>query len=172
MQMPDDFKGASIIDIGACLGFFLHEFRKRNAGKLVGIESNKYNYDLAVEIEQNILQSGIDFRNLSYPDEDDKLGDEKFDYGLLMAALHYMHHPYRIIEKLSKRITKVLVCEVIVGGKFGKRKFILRPTYKDIVPTERCMEFMLSSFFTRVEKVGLSVSPGDDSRRIIYKAYK
>ncbi|GAB4339719.1 MAG: hypothetical protein Kow0099_15060 [Candidatus Abyssubacteria bacterium] len=172
LRIPDDMEGASVIDVGTCLGFFLHEFRKRNAGKLVGIESNKYNYDLAVEIEENILQSNIEFRNLLYPEEDDKLGDETFDYGLLMAVLHHMSHPYRVIEKLSKRITNVLICEVIVSGKLGKHKFVLRPKYKDIVPTERCMEFILGSFFRKVEKVGRSVSPGDDSKRIIYKAYK
>lgn len=172
LQFPDDFNQCSIIDIGCNLGFYLHEARKRNAGRLVGLEFNKCNFDLAVEIEKNILNSGIEFYNYSYPEQDKLLEGNTFDYAMIMAVLHYMNNPYRVIEKISKRVKKALFLEAVVEGYWGKKKFSLRDKYFDIVPSEKCLEYILKNNFSRVEKLGRSVSPGDNSKRIIYKAYR
>lgn len=173
LEFPTDFKESSVIDIGCNLGFFLHQARKRNAGRLVGIEVNKQNYDLAVEIEENIFKSEIEFYNYSYPEQDHLLKEQTFDYGIIMAVLHYMNNPHRVIEKISKRIKKELIIEAVVEGYWGKNKFTLRDKYFDIVPSEQCMEWILKKHFKKVEKIGKSISPRQSNQnRVIWKAYK
>ena len=166
---PDAFDGASVLDVGCNLGFYLHEARRRGAGRLVGLEPNPDIFRLAREIDENVFGSGIELRPLSYPYDDRALGDETFDYGLLMAVLHHLGHPYRVLQRLAARVTRLLIVEACVFDG-GPRDFQLRERYKDLVPSESCLVWMLESLFSDVRRVGTSVSPGDGSHRVIFHA--
>ncbi len=171
LRFPSDFEGGSVLDIGCNLCFYLHEARRRGAGRLVGIESSPRILELAKEIDQNVFESGLELKQLSYPNDDVMLGDEVFDYGLLMAVLHHLGQPYRVLERLAARVRRLLILEIVIAPGGGQRRFMLREQYGDLVPSEPCLIWMLEKLFARVERIGTSVAPGDDSHRVIYHAY-
>jgi len=167
---PNAFQDGSVLAVGSNLGFYLHEARARGAGRLVAIEADPERLALCREIDQNVFGSGIELHALRYPEGDARLGSERFDYGLLIGGLHELSHPYRVLERLARRITRLLIVEAVVSGERGTHAFALRDRHRDLVPSEDCLAYMLRSLFPRVERVGNSIGPGDDSLRVVYHA--
>ena len=96
MKFPDDFEKQSVLDIGCNTGMFAIEAKKRNAGKVVGIDYSYRSIGFAQEIaKKNNLD--VDFRvcNLNHdlPEVLSKIGNIKFD---VVFALSVWKHIYDI----------------------------------------------------------------------------
>ena len=105
---PADLKGASVLDVGCAEGFFSVEAKRRNAGKVVGVDINDERLNTAKKIA-DILKYDIDYINANIT-EIEELG--KFDYVLCLNLLHHVKDPIHVIRSLNKVTDTKLILEV------------------------------------------------------------
>lgn len=88
--LPADLSGLSVLDVGCNAGFYALEMKRRNAARVVGIDSDpRYLAQARFAAEQ--LQAEIEFRQMSVYDVA-RLG-EKFDLVIFMGVLYHLRHP-------------------------------------------------------------------------------
>lgn len=94
MKLPDDFNKQSVLDIGCNTGVFAMEAKRRNAGRVVGIDYSHRSINLAQEIA-NKHNLNVDFRvcnlNNNFPAVLLGLGNKGFD---IVFALSVWKHIY------------------------------------------------------------------------------
>src|ERR1043166_5733442 len=101
LQLPSNLTGASVLDLGCNEGFFSFEAKRRGAAYVLGIDhdekvvksaqarSSEYNLDVQFACG-TMLQLPVDC---------------KFDYVLLLSALHYIEEPAGVLAEI-RRILK------------------------------------------------------------------
>ncbi|MGH7807922.1 MAG: class I SAM-dependent methyltransferase [Thermodesulfobacteriota bacterium] len=139
---PPDLKGASVLDIGCAEGFFCFEAKKRNAGRVVGLDLDRDRQNTATKLAR-VFGFDVEFLQGSIMDVEN-LGT--FDFVLCLNILHHLTDPIAIIQRLVDMTRKRLVLEVAditMGiadiGKKRKSKAILGwwgPLFKAL-PAER-----------------------------------
>jgi len=94
MKFPNDFKGASVLDIGCNLGAMCYIAKQRGAGRVVGIDKattlietssaifDKYNYDISL--------INYDMNKEGYEPLLKILGMKKFDYVFALSIYHHV----------------------------------------------------------------------------------
>lgn len=105
---PPNLDGASVLDIGCAEGFFCFEAKKRNAGRVVGVDIDKDRLGTAIKLG-NALDTNIEFLQRSVMDVEE-LG--MFDYVLCLNILHHVTDPIHVIHKLVNITRRKLVLEV------------------------------------------------------------
>ncbi|MBI2485369.1 MAG: methyltransferase domain-containing protein [Deltaproteobacteria bacterium] len=105
---PTDLKGASVLDIGCAEGFFCFEAKRRNAGRVVGLDLDRDRQRTATKLA-GVLGFDIEFLQGSVMDIEN-LG--MFDYVLCLNILHHLTDPIGIIHKLINITREKLVLEV------------------------------------------------------------
>ena len=86
--LPDDLGGCSVLDIGCNAGFYALEMKRRNAGRVVAIDSDPH-YLRQAEFAARQAGQTIEFHEMSVYDVA-RLG-EKFDLVLFMGVLYLLH---------------------------------------------------------------------------------
>jgi tRNA (mo5U34)-methyltransferase len=101
--IPDDLEGRSVLDVGCNAGFYSLEMKRRNAGRVVGIDSDPhYLRQARFAAEQSGLD--IEFRQMSVY-EVAKL-QEKFDLVIFMGVLYHLRHPLLALDLLHEHVVK------------------------------------------------------------------
>lgn len=103
--LPEDLGGASVLDIGCNAGFYALEMKRRNAGRVVAIDSDPH-YLRQAEFAARQTGLAIEFLQMSVYDVA-RLG-EKFDLVLFMGVLYHLRHPLLALDLLH---------EHVVGGR-------------------------------------------------------
>ncbi|MBB2676252.1 UNVERIFIED_ORG: tRNA (mo5U34)-methyltransferase [Rhizobium esperanzae] len=103
--VPEDLRGCSVLDIGCNAGFYSLEMKRRNAGRVVGIDSDPH-YLRQAEFAARQIGEDIEFKLMSVY-EVEKL-KERFDLVLFMGVLYHLRHPLLALDLLH---------EHVVGGK-------------------------------------------------------
>ncbi|WP_082928886.1 TIGR04290 family methyltransferase [Rhizobium bangladeshense] len=99
--VPEDLDGRSVLDVGCNAGFYALEMKRRNAGRVLGIDSD------ARYLEQARLAAGhfgldVEFRQMSVY-ELPKLA-ETFDLVLFMGVLYHLRHPLLALDLLYEYV--------------------------------------------------------------------
>ncbi|WP_170109053.1 TIGR04290 family methyltransferase [Neorhizobium huautlense] len=99
--LPDDLEGRSVLDIGCNAGFYSLEMKRRNAGRVLGIDSDPHYLRQAHFAAEH---SGLDveFRQMSIY-EVGKL-NEKFDLVIFMGVLYHLRHPLLALDLLYEHV--------------------------------------------------------------------
>src|SRR4051794_23896292 len=92
IQLPPSLEGKSVLDLGCNEGFFALEAKKRGAVRVVGLDHDKRSIQAAKE---HAAQANLDVEFLCSKMSD--LPKEKFDFILLLSALHYIDEPARLL---------------------------------------------------------------------------
>jgi tRNA (mo5U34)-methyltransferase len=101
--IPDDLEGRSVLDVGCNAGFYSLEMKRRNAGRVVGIDPDPhYLRQARFAAEQSGLD--IEFRQMSVY-EVAKL-QEKFDLVIFMGVLYHLRHPLLALDLLHEHVVK------------------------------------------------------------------
>lgn len=101
--VPDDLEGRSVLDIGCNAGFYSLEMKRRNAGRVVGIDSDaRYLRQARFAADNHGLD--IEFRQMSVY-EVGKLG-EMFDLVIFMGVLYHLRHPLLALDLLYDHVVK------------------------------------------------------------------
>lgn len=95
--IPEDLAGRSVLDVGCNAGFYTLEMKRRNADRVVGIDTDpRYLAQAKFAAEQSGLD--IEFRQMSVY-EVPKL-KERFDLVLFMGVLYHLRHPLLALDLL------------------------------------------------------------------------
>lgn len=104
--VPEDLEGRSVLDIGCNAGFYAIEMKRRNAGRVVGIDSDpRYLRQATFAAEHAGVE--IEFRRMSVYDID-KLG-ERFDLVLFMGVLYHLRHPLLALDLIRHHVADDLL---------------------------------------------------------------
>ena len=95
----------------------------------------------------------------------------QFDVVLCLATLHHLENRETFIRNASRIAKELFVLEVPIWDN-EEIALKYRRDQEVFVPTEKYVLYWLGKYFRKVEIVGKSVSPGDSSHRLIFKAYK
>lgn len=103
--VPEDLQGRSVLDIGCNAGFYALEMKRRNAGRVVAIDSDPH-YLRQAEFAASQTGMDIELRRMSVYD----VGHlrEKFDIVIFMGVLYHLRHPLLALD---------LIYEHVVGDK-------------------------------------------------------
>ncbi len=95
--IPEDLAGRSVLDVGCNAGFYTLEMKRRNADRVVGIDTDPH---YLAQAKFAAEQSGLDieFRQMSVY-EVPKL-KERFDLVLFMGVLYHLRHPLLALDLL------------------------------------------------------------------------
>lgn len=104
--IPADLEGRSVLDIGCNAGFYSLEMKRRNAGRVLGIDSDlHYLRQARFAAEHSGLD--IEFRQMSVYDVG-RLG-EKFDLVIFMGVLYHLRHPLLALDLLYEHVVDDLL---------------------------------------------------------------
>jgi len=156
MQMPRDFEGHSVLDLGCYMGWYCFQAKRQGAGRVLGVDINKKFVEGAKTIRDQIfLLEDVEFKVADM----EQLGlDTRFDYVLLLSTLHRIdgtqpphytpiNRQITILNKVVEFCDNVFVLEYCPHGS----------TQKDFLETK----------FPIVEDLGPSITPEWRERRIL-----
>jgi tRNA (mo5U34)-methyltransferase len=101
--IPQDLNGISVLDVGCNAGFYALEMKRRNAGRVVGIDSDPH-YLRQARFAAAESDLDIEFRQMSVYDVG-KL-DEKFDLVIFMGVFYHLRHPLLALDLLYEHVVK------------------------------------------------------------------
>jgi len=100
-SIPEDLGGRSVLDVGCNAGFYTLEMKRRNAGRVVGIDTDPlYLRQARFAAERSGLD--VEFRQMSVYDVE-KLA-EKFDLVIFMGVLYHLRHPLLALDLLHEHV--------------------------------------------------------------------
>ena len=123
LNMPDDFTGKTVLDIGTVDGFYAFEAEKRNAKRVLAVDSLAWNNK---SYSSHTLKTGKDGFNLAREVLNSKVEDievedfnedihmgvlGKHDVVLCLGILYHMMDPFRFIRKLGEMTNELLILE-------------------------------------------------------------
>ncbi|AJD42616.1 tRNA (mo5U34)-methyltransferase protein [Rhizobium gallicum bv. gallicum R602sp] len=99
--LPADLSGLSVLDVGCNAGFYALEMKRRNAARVVGIDSDpRYLAQARFAAEQ--LAAEIEFRQMSVYDV--ARLSEKFDLVIFMGVFYHLRHPLLALDLLYEHV--------------------------------------------------------------------
>ncbi len=99
--IPEDLEGRSVLDIGCNAGFYSLEMKRRNAGRVLGIDSDPH-YLRQARFAAEQVGVDIEFRQMSVYE----VGalQEKFDLVIFMGVLYHLRHPLLALDLLHEHV--------------------------------------------------------------------
>lgn len=99
--LPEDLEGRSVLDIGCNAGFYSMEMKRRNAGRVVGIDSDP-RYLAQARLAAKTEGFDLELHQMSVYDVA-KLG-EKFDLVIFMGVLYHLRHPLLALDLIHEHV--------------------------------------------------------------------
>jgi tRNA (mo5U34)-methyltransferase len=114
--IPDDLSGATVLDIGCNGGFHSIEFKKRGAGRVVGVDVDDRYLEQA-RFASQVLGLEIEFMKRSVYDVDSIPG--QFDYVLFMGVFYHLRYPLYALDKVIKKVKSSLIFQTMIRGSIN-----------------------------------------------------
>lgn len=99
--VPEDLGGRSVLDIGCNAGFYSFEMKRRNAGRVLGIDSD-IRYLRQARFAADRLGLDVEFAMMSVYDVG-RLA-ERFDLVIFMGVLYHLRHPLLALDLLYEHV--------------------------------------------------------------------
>jgi tRNA (mo5U34)-methyltransferase len=99
--VPQNLAEKSVLDIGCNAGFYSMEFKRRGAGRVLGIDSDD-TYLAQARFAAEVAGLDIEFRHLSVYDVG-TLG-ERFDIVVFMGVLYHLRHPLLALDLIHAHV--------------------------------------------------------------------
>jgi len=117
IQLPEDLRGKSVLDIGCNEGFFAFEAERRGAAYVLAVDS-----DAAARkkfhIVKHLLKSNVEFLFLNVTDLDERTIGH-FDVTLFLSVFHHLKDPFLALDRVASVTDEVAIMEFIVAGMKG-----------------------------------------------------
>jgi tRNA (mo5U34)-methyltransferase len=101
-----DLGGKSVLDIGCNAGFYAIEMKRRNASRVLGVDTND-EYLAQACFAAKVMGLDIEFRKMSVYDV--AALRERFDVVLFMGVLYHLRHPLLALDLLHEHAVKELL---------------------------------------------------------------
>jgi tRNA (mo5U34)-methyltransferase len=110
--LPDDLQGKSVLDVGCNAGFYSIEAKRRNAGRVLGVDVQRLHIRQARFVNR-VLGLDIAFERISVYDLDpQKIG--RFDVTMALGLIYHCKHVILALEKLFHITKETLILESAV----------------------------------------------------------
>ena len=129
--LPEDLAGRSVLDVGCNAGFYAVELKRRGAGRVLGVDSQRNLVRQALFV-RDVLGLDIEYRKMSVYDLDPR-GLGQFDVTLALGLVYHCKHLVLALERLFAVTRELLVLETAVfppehsPGSFAYEVGGLRP---------------------------------------------
>jgi tRNA (mo5U34)-methyltransferase len=110
--LPEELAGRSVLDVGCNAGFYAVELKRRGAGRVLGVDSQRNLVRQAVFV-RDVLGLDIEYRRLSVYDLDPR-GLGQFDVTLALGLVYHCKHLVLALEKLFAVTRGLLVLETAI----------------------------------------------------------
>jgi tRNA (mo5U34)-methyltransferase len=113
--IPQDLKGASVLDVGCNAGFYSIEMKRRGADRVVGIDSSDV-YLSQAKFATEVCDVSVELKKLSVYE----VGQlkERFDLVLFMGVLYHLRHPLLALDLLHEHVVKdMMVFQTLQRGR-------------------------------------------------------
>jgi len=112
--IPQDLKGASVLDIGCNAGFYSIEMKRRGADRVVGIDSSD-EYLAQAKFATEVCGAKVELKKLSVYEVAQL--NERFDVVLFMGVLYHLRHPLLALDLIHEHVVKnTLVFQTLQRG--------------------------------------------------------
>lgn len=99
--IPPDLEGRSVLDIGCNAGFYAFEMKRRNAGRVLGIDSDP-RYLRQAKFAAGRFGLDVEFELMSVY-EVGRL-NQRFDLVIFMGVLYHLRHPLLALDLLYEHV--------------------------------------------------------------------
>ncbi len=165
LQIPQDLRGWSVLDIGSWDGFFAFECEKRGADRVLAIDTfawDTYGMDSFLAARE-ILNSKVEHKRIDVHDlSPENIG--MFDLVLFLGVFYHLRNPLAGLERIASITRKLMICETHLLLPFMHEKYPLIPFFQGdencdpnvpelcAKPTLECLKRMLQSAgFSRLD---------------------
>jgi tRNA (mo5U34)-methyltransferase len=118
--IPEDLKGATVLDVGCNAGFYSIEMKKRGAKRVLGIDVDD-RYLSQARFAADTLGFEIELKKCSVYSTDTLPG--QFDYVLFMGLFYHLRYPLFALDNLIKKVCGKLVFQTMVRGSGETREW-------------------------------------------------
>jgi len=110
--LPKEMAGRSLLDVGCNAGFYAVELKRRGAGRVLGVDSQRNLVRQALFV-RDVLGLDIEYRRMSVYDLDPReLG--QFDVTLALGLVYHCKHLVLALERLYAVTRELLVLETAI----------------------------------------------------------
>ncbi len=99
--LPEDLAGASVLDIGCNAGFYSLELKRRNAGRVLGIDTEEL-YLRQARLVRDELGLDIEYQHCSAYDVLSLEG--QFDVVLFMGLFYHLRYPLYALDRVVQKV--------------------------------------------------------------------
>ena len=110
--LPADFAGKSLLDVGCNAGFYAVELKRRGAGRVLGVDSQR-NLVRQAAFVRDVLGLDIEYRRMSVYDLDPH-GLGQFDVTLALGLVYHCKHLVLALERLFAVTRELLILETAI----------------------------------------------------------
>jgi tRNA (mo5U34)-methyltransferase len=110
--LPEDVSGKSVLDVGCNAGFYAVELKRRGAGRVVGVDSQRSLVRQAAFV-RDVLGLDIEYRRASVYELDPRESGQ-FDIVLALGLIYHCKHLVLALERLYAVTRELLVLETAV----------------------------------------------------------
>src|SRR5947209_14949986 len=107
--LPEDFEGRSVLDVGCNAGFYSIELKRRGAGRVLGVDSQR-NLIRQAGFVRDVLGLDIEYRRASVYDLDPR-DTGQFDVTLALGLVYHCKHLVLALERLFAVTRELLILE-------------------------------------------------------------
>jgi len=111
--IPNDLRGASVLDIGCNGGFYSIQMKRRGASRVLGIDVDD-RYLSQARFAAEVLELEIDFEKRSVYEVDQLQG--QFDYVFFMGVFYHLRYPLFALDKVVKKVKGKLIFQTMIRG--------------------------------------------------------
>lgn len=104
--IPEDLEGRSVLDIGCNAGFYSIEMKRRNAGRVLAIDSDA-RFLRQAELAAGHAGAAIEFRQMSVYDI--ARLRERFDLVIFMGVFYHLRHPLLALDLIHEHAAAELM---------------------------------------------------------------
>ncbi len=117
IQLPEDLRGKSVLDVGCNEGFFAFEAERRGAAYVLAVDSDA-RARKKFHVVKRLLKSNVEFLFLDVADLDvRKIG--QFDVTLFLSVFHHLKDPFSALDRVAAVTGEMAIMEFLVAGMKG-----------------------------------------------------
>ena len=110
--LPEEMAGRSVLDVGCNAGFYAVELKRRGAGRVLGVDSQRNLVRQALFV-RDVLGLDIEYRRMSVYDLDPR-GLGQYDLTLALGLVYHCKHLVLALERLFAVTRELLVLETAI----------------------------------------------------------
>lgn len=186
MQLPEDLRGKTVLDIGCNEGFFSFEVERRGAERILAVDKSSAAEE-KFNLVKKIFGSKVEFKSLDLLDTNPpEIG--RFDIVFFLAVLHHMRHPLLALDRVYELTKEYALIEYVeaVPQEHKDLSALVRKMSKKghlhMLPTRQfALEVLTHAGFKKIDLLGehrfhrireYRKMPGFDEQRVLLKAFR